>query len=476
MSKSQKTGNPAGGRPVPFRSFPAGGQGETAIDRTTPVRSAHEGTAPAGATAGTAAPGTGASGPADVLRVGTPQDILAFVPHCLGFQPRESLVLLALRGSRLGATLRLDLPGPSCSGDMPQQDQLDRILDYSARVTALLSGDETADGVLAVVYTELPWIEETPPPYSALMEILSGELEDSGLRLRDAWLVGNGAWRGYFCGDGACCPWPGYPLGEIEASRLNAELVYRGSAFAPTAAESLRTAGKLRTPALDEEVERVRRVMDGNWSAPESLANVLAAWERRIRSANQSPDRPAQAPPGAGSAADGAGLTGADAETPVDTPELLPQDALLLASLESKPVRDTVLVLAAAGMEPAAEGIQQWLHPEAASSDAGILFREILIGRSRAAPDWNRMDRAYETLSHLVQRAAGEPAAALLTLLGWIEWARGRSSRAEIFLSGALREVPGYRLAALLRELLCRGELPQWAQSPSTAWQGESPV
>ena len=86
------------------------------------------------------------------------------------------------------------------------------------------------------------------------------------------------------------------------------------------------------------------------------------------------------------------------------------------------------------------------------------------------------MDRAYEAFTALVQRAAGEPAAALLTLLGWIEWARGRSSRAEICLSGALREVPGYRLAALLRELLRRGELPQWAQSPSTAWRGEGAV
>ncbi|MER2133846.1 MAG: DUF4192 domain-containing protein [Arthrobacter sp.] len=440
-----------------------------------------------------------------MLRVGTPQDILAFVPHCLGFQPRESLVLLALRGSRLGATLRLDLPGSSCSGSVPEQDRLELLADYTTRITALLSGDEAADGVLAVVYTDLPWTEGGPPPYSALMEILGDDLEDSGLRLRDAWLSGNGVWRDYFCGDAACCPWPGYPVGEIAGSRLSAELVYRGSAYAPSLAESLRAAGRFRTDALDERVEEVRRSMEGRWGTPEAFADVLAAWEHRIRSIilpgqaseESGTTRPARPPVGESVAGD----------TPAGTRE----DALLLASLEFKPVRDTILVLAAAGMAAAAEGVRQWLQPgpvfppapgdpaasggpaapnEPAASivsdrtasagtgpaDAGQLFRAILIGRSRTAPDWDRLDRTYEAFTSLVQRAAGEPAAALLTLLGWIEWARGRSSRAEIFLSGALREAPGYRLAALLRELLRRGELPQWAQSPSTAWRGEGPL
>lgn len=512
MSKPQNAGQPAAGRPAPLRPFPKGSttdDGATGRSAVSGGAFAPDATAPGTAASGPAAGSRVQDGPAsapdadtapnapDVLRVGTPQDILAFVPHCLGFQPRESLVLLALRGSRLGATLRLDLPSPFCSGDLPDPDQLELLSDYSSRIAKLLSGDKTADGVLAVMYTDLRSIEGTPPPYSALMEILADDLEDSGLRLRDAWLAGNGVWRDYFCGDGACCPWPGYPMGEIAGSRLNAELVYRGSTFAPSLAESVRTAGRFRTHALDERVEEVRRSMEGRWGTPEAFADVLAAWEHRIRSTVLPGHSLVEGGGTAGAELPPSG-EGAAGDTPADTRE----DALLLASLEFKPVRDTILVLAAAGMVAASEGARQWLQPGSvfppahgypaapggpdvsadrtesdgpAPADAGRLFRAILIGRSRTAPDWDRLDRTYEAFTCLVQQASGEPAAALLTLLGWIEWARGRSSRAELFLSGALREVPGYRLAALLRELLRRGELPQWAQAPSTAWPGEGP-
>ncbi|MBF4994898.1 DUF4192 domain-containing protein [Arthrobacter gandavensis] len=446
MNESQKAGHASGGaRP----------------GRRRPDR-------PAAAGRGGPAPDTSGAGMPEVLRAGTPQDILAFVPHSLGFQPQESLVLLGLRGTRLGATLRLDLPGASCSGDSPGPDSLELLSGYVSRAASLLSHDADTDGVLAVLFTDLPLAEGGPPPYSALMEMLGRELEENGLVLRDAWLTGNGSWRAYFCTDAACCPWPGHPADRITESRLSAELVYRGSAYAPSPGGSLdgplHVAGILRTAALDQRVEEVRRRMEGTWGAPGVFDEVLAAWDRRICST------PRQVPPAS--------------DVPYPGHDGLERDALLLASLESKPVRDTVLVLAASGLAAAANGVRQWLHPapesmpatgsadQSAPALAGQQFRSILIGRSRTAPDWERLDRTHSVFSDLLQRAAGEPAAALLTLLGWVEWARGRSSRAEVCLSAALREEPGYRLAALLRELLRRGELPQWALSPLTAWRG----
>ena len=447
MNEFQEAGHPAGGRQPEHRKS---------------VRAD---------TTGSAGPGSDAadSGTPEVLCAGTPQDILAFVPHCLGFQPQESLVLLGLRGSRLGATLRLDLPGASCAGNRPEPDSLELISGYVSRISSLLSNDEDTDGVLAVMYTGLRLVEGGPPPYSALMELLSGELEDNGLSLRDAWLSGNGTWRSYFCTDAACCPWPGHPEDKIAESRLSAELVYRGSAYSASLDGSLRTAGTFRTAALDERVEEIRWRLDGMWGNPEVFDEVLGAWDCRIGSA------PGTVPP----------PSAAGATHP--TQEGVQGDALLLASLHCKPIRDTVLVLAASGLTAAVNGARQWLDPAAepqaqgstaptASARAGQQFRSILIGRSRSAPDWERLDRTHAVFSDLLQFTSGEPAAALLTLLGWIEWARGRSSRAELCLSAALREEPGYRLAALLRELLRRGELPQWALYPRTAWRGGPPA
>ncbi|WP_055241701.1 DUF4192 domain-containing protein [Arthrobacter sp. Edens01] len=407
-------------------------------------------------------PSAAGRGAPETLRVGSPQDILAFVPHCLGFGPQESLVLLGLRGSRLGATLRLDLPDASYAAEDGGSGDFGLVCAYTARISSLLAGDDETDGVLMVMYTDLPWQEGTPPPYSGVVELLTEDLAENGIRLRDGWLVGQGIWRDYFCGDSGCCPWPGNPLGDVMESRLNAELVYRGSAYASSLQDTVGGAGRFRNDDLDAAVDSVSQRMLGLWTRPGKFGPVLEAWDRRIRSMPQ-PNSPGS--PVRGSS----GTLRADRQAE--------DDALLLASLAVKPVRDTVLVLAALGMETALEGSGLWLGGEAGpvsgrSAQAGVLFRAVLIGNSRLSPDWDRLDRAYGAFSELALMAGGEQAAALLTLLGWIEWARGRSSRAELYLSGALGEEPGYRLAVLLRELLRRGELPKWSQSPETAWRG----
>lgn len=152
----------------------------------------------------------------DPFPVSGPVDILAFIPHSLGFVPQESLVLMTMDSSRLGATLRLDLPAAA--------------LDYSefaARVTELLRSDRAANGVLMAMYTDRKWPKPGVPPYRKLVDQLGRQLADAGLPLRDGWLVSESAWREYFCSDSSCCPWPGRPLSQIGDSTLSAEMVFR---------------------------------------------------------------------------------------------------------------------------------------------------------------------------------------------------------------------------------------------------------
>ena len=394
------------------------------------------------------------------LSAGSPQDILAFVPHCLGFVPEDSLVLMTLRGRSLGATLRLDLPDP----DMGLRTEKSRLrakdrfeADYCARIASVLSGDQEADGVLLVIYTQEPWLAGELPPYSGLISRLRHVLEGQGLQLRDGWLSGNGHWRDYFCSSHECCPWPGFPLDQIAGSRLNAELVFRGSTYSSSLQAAVGLAGAYLPGSSAPDPETAgsqaasRRRLAGRWTQPEHFIRTLEAWDQSFRG-NRSPQ----------------------------------QDGLLLASLESKPIRDAVLVLAALDLTAAVAGSQYWLSTEKhaaggqrkgqrrdAPLEAGKVFRSVLIGRgSGIVPDWDGLDRAHDALTSLLRSASGESAAAVLTLLGWLEWARGRSSRANLCLSGALQVHPGYRLAQLLQALLMRGELPEWAQSPQTAWRG----
>ena len=82
-----------------------------------------------------------------------------------------------------------------------------------------------------------------------------------------------------------------------------------------------------------------------------------------------------------------------------------------------------------------------------------------------------RLDRVLEQLG----AAGGEAGAAALTGRGWIEWCRGKGSYADALFRRADQELPGYRLAELLAELVRRGTLCGWAARRETAWQRFEP-
>ena len=42
----------------------------------------------------------------------SPAELLAVIPHLLGFEPDHAIVVMALRDNKLGLTQRIDLPRP----------------------------------------------------------------------------------------------------------------------------------------------------------------------------------------------------------------------------------------------------------------------------------------------------------------------------------------------------------------------------
>src|SRR3954447_20220425 len=112
-------------------------------------------------------------------------DVLSFVPHTLGFLPSDSVVLLSLSAGRLGATLRLDLPG---NGDMCHLDLFaDTAADY-------LRSDEDADSSLLILYTDHVWCRPDRPPHAELVAALGRSLDAVGLPVRSGWTVGIKHW------------------------------------------------------------------------------------------------------------------------------------------------------------------------------------------------------------------------------------------------------------------------------------------
>lgn len=414
------------------------------------------------------------------ISVSTPADILSYIPHVLGFQPQESLVFLTMSGKRVGATLRLDLP--------PEESDP---LHYADTVREYLEADSSADGVLMILYTDQRWEEPSSPPRAALVHGIDLVLDGAGLPLLDGWLVGSGYWRDYFCQDAACCPWTGHPLTQITESILNAELVYQGSAYAESVDAAVGALGTTRSDELHRLTSSYAHDWEGSWDRTGLGRDSLALWDVLIRE-----------------------------PLDLDGEDNLQVVAFLLAGLGCAAVRDSLIVLAATGFDqavlaavdgavlphdpddvqlpPACEALRtKWAAPpmidthDGSTGGAGSaserdfvpgasgpgsstsLFREVFLA-TLESPDWNRLDAAHALFLRLSAVATGQPRSALLSILGWLEWARGRGSRAHRYLEEALAVTPGYTLAELLLALVGTGSLAPWARRRETAWTSDS--
>lgn len=410
--------------------------------------------------------------PSEHLTVRGPEDILGFIPHSLGYWPADSLVAMTLQGNRLGATLRLDLPGPEILAD-PR--------DYACTVRDYLRSDKLADSALLACFTDHGWMEP-PGTYAVLLGSLQTVLGAAGMPVRDAWYVGTAYWRDAFCADESCCPAPGRPVQVIRDSMLNAEMIFRGSSVGPAPED-----GAL-PPAMPPGEDRAATLAaEAGWSARldprsrsrEQFCQLLLRWEDLLASCSGQP------------------LSVNDT-------------AFLRASLRVPAWRDAVLVMAAAGRLAAVEGAASFgifdpackLPPVGPAYPRPVLpgseapepppfgdgpgspdgeggadvpgYGEVLLGLEPVVPAWHRLNNLDRMLEQLTA-CGGKAGAAALTGRGWIAWCRGRGSYAAAYLGQALEEEPGYRLAELMLDLVRHGTLCGWAARKEAAWRTFEP-
>ena len=459
----------------------------------------------------------------DHLRITGPEDILGFIPHSLGYWPSSSLVAMTMQGKRLGATLRVDLPNP----ESPEAPGSAGPGVFARSVVSYLEADDEADGSLLAFFTDSD-ADPDGAPWAELLAELEGELADAGMPVRDAWLVGADYWRNAYCVDPSCCAPPGRPVDEIRNSRLNAEMVFRGSSVGAAPGDGLLTPAGPADPAVLKSQQDWAELFSPRTRDSVQFGQVLDVWSRVLNAAAPLPKLPAA-------------LTG-----------------YLRASLCVLPWRDAVLVMAAAGPEAAERGAEEFGMFDAGAPDTGAAgpgasdprapgagksatgkpatgksatgrgatgrggslpasrppgvraavplppldgfppreprrrgagrgsafvkqqppgvagYGEVLLGLAPPVPDWTAM-ASLERVLEQIGTAGGEAGAAALTGRGWIEWCRGKGSYAHALFSRADQEHPGYRLAELLDELAGRGTLCGWAGRRETAWQRFTP-
>ena len=407
--------------------------------------------------------------PQDHLTVRSPEDILGFIPHSLGYWPSSSLVAMTLQDKRLGATLRLDLPGP---------EVLANPAGFAATVRRYLQADKDADGALLAIFTG-SGATALPFGYAKLLNKLQSVLDGAGMPVRDAWYVGEEYWRDAYCLDPACCPLPGRPVQQIRDSALNAEMVFRGSSVGPqpeVQSAAILPVSSLHLAAVREAEAAWSAQLDLRRASRAQFDSVLRLWATLL-------DRPQGEP----------WLPEAD------------RDGFLRATLLVPAWRDAVLMMAAAGKRAAESGARQFdvfrdeclLEPVvpldglserdfAAGALAGgtpvggLLdadvprYGDVLMGVRPDVPDWESLN-ALDLVLEQLAGSGGQAAAASLTGRGWIAWCRGRGSYSAAYFKQALEAEPGYRLAELLLELVRRGTICGWAARREAAWQKFGP-
>lgn len=418
------------------------------------------------------------------VRVRGPQDLIAFVPFRLGYQPSESVVVVSLRGPRqiVGLVARLDLDaydGRAADGSPAAR--------AAAGSLARIATKDGADRAVVVGYTgtALPAAIGEGARLRRAVEATVAQVERR-LPGTEAWVVTPGGYRALDCPDPLCCPPDGRPVDDIAHSRVAASMVLAGRSVAPSRAE------RLHIPRASPQARRSAGRAAGRWERARATA---AGWpERSLEEWRAAVRRTSAAEPG-------------------DHLDLAPATlGRLAAALGDRGIRDALLLWLTA--EPSATEAG---FPDAGFSDAGFSggglpdgglpapgFSEgfsgtggsgeerpggdpvlrTAQGRADAATDaaaaramarivdpegatrpWaDRVDPAVRVLEAVVSHAPRARQPAPLTLLGLVAWWGGDGAMASGRLAAALAVDEGYTLATLVSTALEAGLPPGWVR------------
>jgi hypothetical protein len=140
----------------------------------------------------------------------SPHDLLAAVPFMVGYHPKDSLVVMALKSSKVAMAMRVDFPEP----------------ENMAAVSATIAGHlarESADEAIIVGY--LPSEVTDSDPLAVVRSVISLQ----NILVKECIVVSDGRFRSNLCADKVCCLPEGRPVPEILDSRVTAEQVAAGN-------------------------------------------------------------------------------------------------------------------------------------------------------------------------------------------------------------------------------------------------------
>ena len=180
------------------------------------------------------------------VRVSSPADVLAVVPHLLGFHPGNSLVVMGVGRPRARVQLafRYDLPDP------PDAVHAADIAEHAAEVLR----HRRLSTVIGVGYG--PGALVTP-----VADALAAALRQAGLRLHELMRVENGRYWSYLCQNPECCPAEGVPF-DVRANPAAAAMTVAGLVAYPDRAALAGTVAPVTGAAARSMEQATRRARE----------------------------------------------------------------------------------------------------------------------------------------------------------------------------------------------------------------------
>ena len=357
------------------------------------------------------------------IHLSGPADVLAVLPYQLGFYPRDSLVAVSLRGSRVGLVQRIDLPPPEHVGDAV------------AAMMAPLRKDSPRS-VLLIGF------EERNGECRAMLDEMAAACVAEGVKVNDRFVVRGNRWFAPDCHQ-HCCPAEGLPLPAASEVPAVAEFVGRGICPLPdrrALAARLEASGPLMSSELSALADdwlalRGGATDPGVDEIDEYRATELDVWAQVLWAEENAESTQARLPP---------------------------KDlAMLAVSLTDVDLRDALIAWLCPGTLA-----RELIDPMLLSQIRGSLGEQPwLEGQMGDVEQVITLQRIERRLCEICSALPDPWAVPALTVLATFTWWRGDGALTRIALDRALGIDPCYRLAKLLERMVDLAIRPERASA-----------
>ncbi|HXH36579.1 MAG TPA: DUF4192 family protein [Plantibacter sp.] len=394
-----------------------------------------------------------------IVQAHAAEDLLALVPHLLGFAPESSLVVILFAGKRSRGALRVRLPAEAALSKRAAKTVAERALAFASRAPGV-------DGVVPVLFVDRPFGRRTradgraAPPGAAIVDAFVALARERGLIVKDALCSARDGWGSYLD--------PQVPIGGRSLALVEASPVAR---VAPVPDELVTAQIPPADPTSIAAVEQAVRGFE------EQLASIVgvgvgvdddADLEALSVEVMDTMERLAALPVLFEHALD-EGVAGLSSE----------DVALLLVALERAWASDVALMQWAFGVELGEElffAEHEHRDTTAAELDDIEVFRRValLLTGDGPQPDVPRVHDAIALLFGIAALAPVRYRPSPLCMLAWFSWALGQSTRAAAFLDQLAEIAPGHSLAPTIQAMVVQGHLPAWAFASAASAEASS--